>query len=150
MSILGLAKSFFKEAGKELSKSYVDSPFLAGVTASCALVANADGVIEPDERKAADEVITGHSELSKLFDRAKIQASLDAAFRHATTMSGKQELARALTAVRNTGNQQMADDVYLVAADVANAGSDGLKPEETAVLKKIAEVLGVDTNKFVF
>ncbi|WP_286202112.1 TerB family tellurite resistance protein [Ochrobactrum sp. SFR4] len=43
----------------------------------------------------------------------------------------------------------MAEDVYLIALDIANADGE-VEPEEDAVLKKIAARLGVDTSKFDF
>lgn len=150
MSILGAIKSAFTSGVKELNKEYSKSnDFLAGVCASCALVANADGVIEDSERKKAIEVLTSHSQISQLYSPTQISTALNAALDHSTTASGKQELARQLDAVLgNPSGAQMAEDVYLVAVDVAGVG--GIGDEEKAVLEKIAKRLHVDTSKFEF
>jgi tellurite resistance protein TerB len=65
----------------------------------------------------------------------------------AKTVSGKQSLARQLDDIK--GNSQMCEDVYLIAADIAN--SDGeLEPAEKETLAKIAKRLNVDVSKFEF
>lgn len=149
MSLMSAFKSVFAAGAKELSKEYGNSPiFLKGVCASCALVAWADGSLEKSEKDAAISVISNHSELSKLYDRPTIERTLAAALDHGTTATGKQELARDLDAIKAAGGS-MADDVYLVAVDVA--GADGnVADQEKEVLKKIANRLGVDPSKFEF
>lgn len=153
MSIFGALKQAFVSGTKELNKEYGKTEnFLNAVCASCALVAYADGTLEDSEKKKAIEVLTGHNQLSSLYQRAQIESALNNALSHAQTASGKQELARQLDSVLTLPNgPQMAEDVYLVAVDVASSNSNG-KPgdDETRVLGKLANRLHVDPSKFEF
>lgn len=153
MSILGALKNAFSSTVKELNKEYgKSSDFLNAVAASSALMVYADGTAEDSEKKKAIEVLTGHTQLSQLYQRNQIENALNSALSHAQTASGKQELARSLDAVLNLPNgPQMAEDVYLVAVDVASSNSRG-KPgeDEERVLGKLANRLHVDPSKFEF
>lgn len=153
MSFLSALKGIVGAAGKELNKEYAGSSnFLNAVCASCALIAYADGTCEDSEKKKAIEVLTSHTQLAALYQRAAIESALNAALSHAQTSSGKQELARTLDAVQTLNNgAQMAEDTYLVAVDVASANHNG-KPgdDENAVLAKLAKRLNVDPSKFEF
>lgn len=153
MTLGSMFKSIFAAGAKELNKEYGKTEdFLNAVAASCALVAYADGTLEDSEKKKAMEVLTGHTQLSSLYQRAQIENALNSALSHATTASGKQELARNLDKVLGLPNgSQMADDVYLVAVDVASSNHNG-KPgeDEQRVLDKLANRLHVDATKFDF
>lgn len=153
MSITSMFKSVFAAGAKELNKEYGKTEdFLNAVAASCALVAMADGTLEDSERKKAMEVLTGHTQLSSLYTRPQIEGALNNALNHSTTASGKQELARSIDKVMSLSNgTQMADDVYLVAVDVASSNHNG-KPgeDEQRVLDKLAKRLSVDPSKFDF
>lgn len=153
MSILGALKSAFSSATRELNKEYAGSTnFLNAVCASCALIAYADGTLEESEKKTAIDVLTGHTQLSALYTRDAITNALSSALTHATTASGKQELARQLDSVKGLPNgSQMAEDVYLVAVDVSVSNSNHKAGEdELAVLAKLATRLNVDPSKFEF
>jgi tellurite resistance protein TerB len=153
MSLMTALKSAFASGAKELNKEYAGSSnFLNAVCASCALIAYADGTCEDAEKKKAMEVLTGHTQLSQLYQRAQIENALNSALSHATTASGRQELSRAIDSVLSLPNgAQMADDVYLVAVDVASSNHNG-KPgeDEIKVLGKIANRMHVDPSKFDF
>lgn len=151
MSIFGAIKNALASGAREINKEYGSSPtFLNAVCASAALVANADGVIEDSERTKAISLVRNHTTLSKLYNGDVIETTIDRMLKLSKDRSGKQELARYLDAVHADPNSKaMCEDVYLVGADIAAAdGSVG--PEEEAVLKKIAERLGVDPGKFDF
>lgn len=153
MSIMSALKNAFASGAKELNKEYGKTEdFLKGVTASCALVAYADGTLEDSEKKKAMEVLTGHSQLSSLYQRNQIENALNSALSHAQTASGKQELARQLDAVLALPNgSQMAEDVYLVAVDVASSNThNSIGEAEQKVLDKLANRLHVDASKFEF
>lgn len=153
MSIISALKNAFASGAKELNKEYGKSEaFLQGVCASCALVTYADGTAEDSEKKKAMEVLTGHTQLSQLYQRNQIENALNSALGHGQTASGKQELARQLDAVLSAPNgQQMAEDVYLVALDVASANSHHTVGEdEQRVLEKLSKRLNVDPTKFEF
>jgi tellurite resistance protein len=153
LSFISALKSAFASGAKELNKEYGKSAdFLNAVCASCALVAYADGTLEDSERAKAIQVLTGHTQLSSLYPRTDIENALNAALNHGTTASGKQELARALDKVMTLPNgKDMADDVYLVALDVASSNSKhAVGDDEHRVLDKLAARLHVDVSKFDF
>jgi len=153
MSFLSALKSALSSGAKELNKEYGKSEdFLNAVCASCALIAYADGELEDSEKKKAMEVLTGHTQLSSLYQRAQIENALNSALSHAQTASGKQELARNLDKVLQLPNgAQMADDVYLVAVDVASSNSHHtIGEDEQKVLDRLAKRLNVDPSKFEF
>lgn len=153
MSFLSALKSALSSGAKELNKEYGKSEnFLDAVCASCALVAYADGTLEDSEKKKAMEVLTGHTQLAALYQRAQIENALNSALSHAQTASGKQELARELDRVLSLPNgTQMAEDVYLVALDVASSNAHhSIGEDEQKVLDRLAKRLNVDPSKFEF
>jgi len=151
MSIFGALKKAIASGVKEVSSEYGKTDdFLNAVCSSSALVANADGVIEDSERTKAISLIRNHSTLSKLYSGDKIEETTDRMLKLSKDKSGRQELARYIDKVRGLENgKAMSEDVYLVAADIASADGS-VAPEEEAVLKKIADRLGVDPSKFEF
>jgi len=153
MGLLEAFKSAFATGAKELNKEYSKSlDFLQAVSASTALVIYADGTAEDSEKKKAMDVLTAHTQLSSLYNRQQIESALSAALSHGSTASGKQELARNLDKVLTLSNgKEMADDVYLVALDVAASNSrHEIGDDEQRVLDKLAKRLNVDPKKFEF
>lgn len=151
MAFLSGLKKAFKAGSTEISAAYGENKdFLEAVCAGVALVAMADGEIEETERRKALSIITNHSVLGKLYKQNDIEATGERMFKLAKDASGRQQLARELDDIkgRPTG-AQMADDVYLICLDIANADGQ-VEPEEDVVLKKIAARLGVDTTRFDF
>lgn len=149
--MFGALKRVFKAGAVEVSASYSQNKdFLEAVCAACALVANADGTIEESEKRKALSIITNHSALGKLYKQADIEACCETMFKRAKDASGRQQLARELDDIKGRPDgAQMADDVYLVALDIAQA--DGtVQDEEKVVLEKIAKRLSVDVTKFDF
>lgn len=145
------AQAAFSGVTRELNAAYGENTdFLEAVCASAALVAMADGEIEPEERAEIIKLVQKHPSLGKLYSITVIESTAEAMFKRAASASGRQGLARELDDIKGRPNgAQMGEDVYLVALDVAN--SDGeLEPEEEATLKKIASRLGVDASKFDF
>lgn len=151
MSIWNAIKSAVSSGAREINKEYGKTPdFLNAVAASAALVANADGSIEDAERTKTISLIRNHSTLSKLYSGDQIETTVDRMLKLSKDLSGKQELARAIDKICGLeGGKVMAEDVYLIAADIA--ASDGsVGEEEEKVLAKIATRLSVDTKKFEF
>ena len=136
---------------REINAAYGENTdFLEAVAASAALVAYADGDLEAAERSAIVSLIQKHPSLGKLYPLDVIEKTAEAMFKRAESASGRQALARELDDIKGRPNgTQMAEDVYLVALDVANAAGE-LEPEEEVVLKKVAARLGVDASKFDF
>ncbi|WP_342152298.1 tellurite resistance TerB family protein [Methylorubrum sp. SB2] len=149
--MLGAFKRAFGAGAKEVQANYSENKdYLEAVCAAGALVANADGEIEDSERSKIVRTLTNHPTLGKMYQQTAIEQVAETMFKRAKDASGRQQLARELDDIKTRPNgSQMAEDVYLVALDIANADGE-LEPEEEAVLKKIAARLGVDTAKFEF
>ena len=149
--MFGSLKKAFGAGAKEIKAEYSENKdFLEAVLAASALVAAADGDIEETERRKVISVVSNHATLSKLYASNVIESTADTMFKRAKDASGRNQLARELDDVKNRpGGQQMAEDAYLIALNIA--GADGeLEPQEAEVLKKIAARLNVDTSKFDF
>lgn len=149
--MFGLLKRVAGAATKEVKAEYAENKdFLEAVCAGSALVAAADGDIEESERRKVISIITNHSQLSKLYQQPIIESTADTMFKRAKDSSGRQQLARELDDIKSRpGGAQMAEDVYLIAKDIAMADGE-IEPEEEVVLKKIAARLGVDPSNFDF
>lgn len=144
-------KAALGAASKEVQADYSENKdYLEAVCAGSALVANADGELEDAERQKVIKICTGHPVLSKFYQRDAIEKCVETMFKRSLDASGRQSLARELDDIKSRPNgAQMAEDVYLVCVDVANADGQ-VEPEEEVVLKKIAARLGVDPSKFDF
>jgi tellurite resistance protein len=138
-------------AAKEVKAEYASNKdYLEAVCAAAALVANADGEIEDSEKFKITKLITNHPTLGKLYQQPMIEQTASEMFGRARDFAGRQQLARELDDIKGRPDgAQMAEDIYLVALDIANADGE-LEPQEDAVLKKIAARLGVDPGKFEF
>lgn len=149
--VFGALKKAFKAGAKEVQADYSKNrDFLEAVCAGAALVAFADGEIEEAERAKAIRIITGHATLGKLYQQPEIEQVAETMFKRAKDASGRQSLARELDDIKGKDNAaQMAEDIYLVAVDIAHADGE-LEPEEEATLKKLAARLGVDPARFEF
>lgn len=149
--MFGLLKKAVKAGAKEVQADYSKNrDYLEAVCAACALVAFADGDIEDSERAKAVRILTGHQTLGKMYQQSEIEQVAEAMFKRAKDASGRQALARELDDIKGReGAAQMAEDVYLIALDIAHADGE-LEPEEEAILKKIAARLGVDPSRFEF
>lgn len=149
--MFGLLKKIGGAAAKEVTANYGENKdFLEAVVAGAALVAFADGDLEDSEKAKINQIITGHATLGKMYDRNTIEQTVDTMFKRAKDSSGRQALARELDDIKSRPNgSQMAEDVYLIAVDIANADGE-VEEAEQVVLGKIANRLGVDVSKFDF
>lgn len=148
--MFGALKKAFKAGAKEVQADYShNKDYLEAVCAAAALVANADGEIEDSERSKVERVLSSHPVLSKMYQPNIIAQTAETMFKRAKDASGRQALARELDDIKGRDDGKMAEDVYLIALDVANADGE-LEPQEDAVLKKIAARLGVDPARFEF
>jgi tellurite resistance protein TerB len=147
--MFGLAKKVFGAAAKEVKADYSgNKDFLEAVSAGAALVAFSDGSSSDDEKSKTIKTMKNHPVLGKMYSADEIEKTVDTMFKRAVDGSGRQLLARELDDIKGREGT-MADDVYLIASDVA--ASDGtVDPKEQATLDKIANRLGVDVSKFDF
>lgn len=149
--MFGALKRAMGAGAREVKAEYGENKdFLEAVCAAAALVAAADGDIEESERRKVVSIVQNHPTLSKLYQSNVIEQTAETMFKRAKETSGRQLLARELDDIKSRPNgQQMAEDAYLIALDIANADGE-LEPAEEAVLKKLAARLGVDASKFDF
>lgn len=149
--MFGKIKRILGASAKEIKAEYGENKdFLEAVLAASALVAAADGDIEETERRKVISIVTNHPSLGKLYQSNVIESTAELMFKRAKDVSGRNQLARELDDIKGRPDgMQMAEDVYLIALDIANADGE-VEPEEDVVLKKIAARLGVDTSKFDF
>ena len=133
---------------KEIQARYSQNKdFLEAVCAGVALVAAADGEIEDSERGAILRLVGGNETIKAIYKPHEISECAERMLDKATTMSGKQQLARELSDIK--GNTQMCEDVYLIANDIAYADGELEEPEKV-VLAKIAKMLNVNADAFQF
>lgn len=149
--MFGMFKKALGAAAVEVKANYSENKdYLEAVCAASALTAFADGELEDVEKTKVISLLTNHSTLGKMYDRNTIEQTAETMFRRAKDGSGRQSLARELDDIKGRPEgAQMAEDVYLIAVDVAHADGE-LEPQEADVLKKIAGRLGVDPTKFDF
>lgn len=149
--MLGFLKKVAGATAKEVKAEYGENKdFLEAVCAASALVAAADGDIEESEKRKVLAIVSNHAQLGKLYQQNVIEATADTMFKRAKDSSGRQQLARELDDIKSRPQgAQMAEDVYLIAVDIALADGE-IEPQEKDVLAKIANRLGVDPAKFEF
>lgn len=138
-------------AAREVQAEYgQNKDFLEAVCAASSLVAWADGNLEQNEKTKVIALIQNHPSLGQLYKADQIEQVAQTMFSRGKDKSGRQLLARELDDLKGKPNaSQMAEDVFLLASDIALA--DGtVQPEEEEVLKKLATRLGVDASKFEF
>lgn len=146
-------KAAVKSGAKEINREYGKTDhFLKAVCASVALVIWADGEVEDSEKKQGMQVLTEHEQLSKIYPRSAIENEFNAAMAMGSSNSGKNRLGTRLDEVRSLPDgASMADDVYLMATDVAASNSrHEIGEKEQKVLTTIAKHLSVDPSKFEF
>jgi tellurite resistance protein TerB len=149
--MFGILKKMVGGATREVAAEYgQNKDFLEAVCAAASLVAWADGELEQSEKTKVVALIANHQTLGKLYKQDIIEQTASTMFSRGKDKSGRQQLARELDDLKGKPNgSQMAEDVYLLASDIAMA--DGtLEDEEQVVLEKIANRLGVDPKKFDF
>ena len=149
--MFGALKKAFGAGAREVQANYSQNKdYLEAVCAASALVAMADGELEEVEKNKVIALLTNHSTLGKMYDRATVEGTAETMFKRSKDASGRQSLARELDDIKGRPDgAQMAEDVYLIAVDVSAADGE-VEPEEKVVLEKIASRLGVDPAKFTF
>lgn len=147
--VFGVIKRAFKSGANEIKADYSENKdFLEAICAASALVAIADGDLEESERRKVVSVVTNHAKLSQFYQQNVIEQTTETMFKRAKDRSGRIQLYRELDDIKSRpGAAQMAEDIFAVALDIAEADGE-IEPEEEEVLKKIAERIGVDPSKF--
>ncbi len=141
------AKGAARDVSADLGKN---KDYLEACCASAALVAAADGTVSDVEKRTTISIIAGNPTLGKLYPQNEIEQCARTMLDRVGSSSGRASLAKELGDVKNLPNAgDMADYVFLIAKDIAEADGD-VGDKEKAVLQKIANLLGVDPAKFDF
>jgi tellurite resistance protein len=144
--VFGFGRKLAGALSREVKAEYgQNKDFLEATCAVVALVAFADGQLENEEKDKAKKVITGHAQLSKIYNSSDIESTMETMFKRAESFSGRQALLRELDDVKDKG-AQMGEDCYLVGLDIAHADGE-LEEAEAKVLTQIANRLNVDLKK---
>ncbi len=148
MSIFASLRQATQGIARSLNKEYGSSKdFLEGVCAAAALVAASDGSVSDEEVVAATEAVAANKTLGSIYRSSEVESMMTRMCGRAKTGSGRMELWRELEDVTaREGTTQMAQDIYLIAFDVASASGD-VDPKERAQLDKIATKLGVSAKQ---
>lgn len=143
---MGLFSKIFSDARRAVNSYVGDDAFLKGVASAAANVTAADGVVEDNEVDAAIKGMQANTIVSASFNSTQISDAYGLALIRAKTRAGRMENKRnieALVAREATVRQ----DVFLIAADVADQG--GIGAEEEKVLIDIGGLLNLDAKKLL-
>jgi tellurite resistance protein len=138
--------NFFERARATLSSYAGDTTFLKGVASAAANVTAADGSIDDNEIDSAISGMQSNPLVSTSYTSSQIEEALNAALSRAKSRAGRMENKRNIEALM-TRDVSVRQDVFLIAADVADQG--GIGPEEQVVLNDIAKLLNVDGAKLL-
>lgn len=143
---MGFLANLLARAEKTVTSYSGDSAFLHGVAAAAANVTAADGQIDDSEIDAAISGMQANPIVSASYSASQIEDALTNALRHAKTRAGRMENKRAIEALMSRPSD-LRQDVFLIAADVADDG--GIGAEERKVLDEIANALNLDAKKLL-
>ena len=142
MGIFG--KLLGNRAKDAVQKFSGNTDFLEALCAGCALVAAADGKIDDDEYDQALRIIQSNSAIAAGFSARDIESCFSRMAPKTTSRMGKSELKREIEeAVKR--NQDMGEAIVLACLDVADTG--GISENETAIMRQISEMVGVNFDK---
>ena len=148
MSFLNKLKALGQQAGKEAQDTwsrYQSGPFADATMAACALIAAADGQIDPQERSRTAAFITSSDKL-KTFDVAQLRQKYE---RYCDTIGrdfdfGKIELMQVIGKVKKP---EEARAVVQLAVVIANADGN-FDAREQAVVREVVHALGLSPAEF--
>lgn len=145
---------FKKAAGAAVNEvkaaSGENTDFLEAACAGAAIIAMGDGTATKDEKAKALSLLINHKKLGSIYKSTDIEKMLDQMFKMAEDSSGRNQLARELSEIKQLPNAKtMCEDVYLIAKDIAG-GDGGTDSGEQAMLGKLATLLGVNPDDFLF
>ncbi len=131
---------------KDEVKRFKSKNFMEAVTAGCALVAYADGIIKPEEKAKMAGFIQRNEALS-VFDMTKV---IDSFEHHVKSFEFDHSIGKA-EALKSIGKiKKKSDEARLLVRVCAAIGAaDGdFDPDEQAVVKEICYELGVSPSEF--
>lgn len=122
---------------------------LEAVCAAVVLVGAADGDMSDDEAAVGLDRLTNHDTISKTFSTTQIETAFDKQVKRAKQgMSGRLALRREIEEVKAKSSADECEMLLVIAIDVAAAdGSIGDK--EMVALKSVAQLVGLDVNRYL-
>jgi tellurite resistance protein len=143
---MSFLSSVFATARKTINSYSGDESFLKGVASAAANVTAADGSVDDNEVEAAIAGMQANTIVSASYSSSQIEEAYSAALVRAKSRAGRMENKRFIEALmtREVGVRQ---DVFLIAADVADQG--GIGDQEMTVLHDIGKLLNVDGAKLL-
>lgn len=151
--VFGLLKKAAGAAANEVNAARNENvDALEALAASAALAAAGDGDIGSSERARGLALIKKHKKMAGVYKEADIERVVEAMFKQAEDGQGRNQLARELKdVVANGNNKEICEDCYLIAKEVCKDPQTGeIDPKEEAQLAKIANLLGVNPDDFLF
>jgi tellurite resistance protein TerB len=141
-------KIFGNKAKDAINSFSGNRDFLEGLCAACALTAAADGSISDAEYDQTLKVIQANAAIAAGFSASEIELVFGKMSPKTSTRSGKSELKSEIRqVVERDKTGTMGQALVLAALDVADQG--GISEEETAVMKGIADLCGVNYEKLL-
>jgi len=133
---------FKKRANRAVAdiKKFEKRDLAQAVVNAAYLVAYADGELEPSEKAKIEQVLRANPVLANFQGELNQIASTIIAQLDADIGIGRRAALREISDVK--GDQRECEDVLDVAIAIAKADGE-IEPEEEAVLKQIAEALGL-------
>jgi tellurite resistance protein len=150
---MGILKKAAGAAATEIKGANGEnSDALEAACAAAALAAAGDGDIGSSEKSKALQLIKNNKRVGSIYREADIERLLDLYFKKAEDGSGRNELSRELGELKTHPNAKvMQEDCYLIAKDVCTDPKTGeIDPKEQVMLDKIAKVLNVNPDDFLF
>jgi tellurite resistance protein TerB len=149
MSFLDKLKSGINNLSNDLkarASRFKNANFKDATMAICALVATADGVIQPEEKKKVAACI-GTTEALKDFDAMELKGLFD---KHCDAINADVDFGR-VNAMRSVsklkGKAEESEAAVQIALIIANA--DGVfQPEEKVQVSAICRALGLDAKAY--
>ncbi len=145
MGVLDWVKSQANEIQSGV-KRFKSQKFLDAVTAGCALVAFADGIVKPEEKAKMAGFIQRNDAL-KVFDMTKVIESFEKYVKgfEFDVMIGKAEAMKTIGRIKKSSDEAR----LLVRVCCAIGAADGdFDPDEKKVVTEICHELGLDPSEF--
>jgi len=131
---------------KTKTSQFKNKDFANAAMAVCALIAAADGSIDPEERRKVAGLITANDVLS-VFDASQLRERFDHYCNKLTTDYdfGKVEAVQAVSKLKSKGDQARA----VVQIGIIIGGADGnFDKSERAAVREVCFAAGIDPQEF--
>lgn len=141
---MGFFNKLTRKTGKAISKNAFEAAIAAGVLTSAA-----DKKVASEELEKVETLIVNNDSFAA-YKKPEIKAQIS---KFATLIKsdyrlGKSKLIKEIQDVADSGNHEDAQEVFITAVSVAEAGDEGVGKEEYAILVEIGGILGLHPKDF--